>query len=130
MAGYNGWWNSIENFLTKFQQPEVPKRQKPGRTPPKPKPIEPVVQSAISLDEKMQMIAKAASSTTLIFMKYNNTWRYAEPYSYRFKGKSQLLYAFCYKDQHIESFKPEKIEDLQNTEMPFSPRWPIEIGIG
>jgi predicted DNA-binding transcriptional regulator YafY len=129
MAGYNGWWNSIQNFLTKFKQPKIPKRQKPGRPPPKPEPIETVVQSPISVDDKMAMIAEAARRLTLLFMKYNSDWRYVEPYSYRFRGSGRLFYGFCFKDQRINSFKLEKIEDLQLTEMPYAPRWPVEIGM-
>ena len=82
------------------------------------------------IDDKMGMIAEAARTVTLLFMKYNGNWRYVEPYSYRFKGEGRLFYGFCMKDQHIESFRLEKIEDLQNTEMPYAPRWPVEIGMG
>jgi predicted DNA-binding transcriptional regulator YafY len=130
MAGFNGWWNSIQNFLTKFQQPKIPKRQRPGKPPPVAPAPTPVVQSPISIDDKMGMIAEAARTKTLLFMKYNGDWRYTEPYSYRFRGEGRLFYAFCFKDQRINSFKLEKIEDLQLTEMPYAPRWPVEIGMG
>ena len=129
MAGFNGWWNSIQTFLTKFQQPKIPKKQRPGKPPPSAPAPTPVVQSPVSIDDKMGLIAEAARTHTLLFMKYNGDWRYTEPYSYRFKGEGRLFYAFCYKDQRINSFRLEKIEDLQLTEMPYSPRWPVEIGM-
>lgn len=130
MSGFSGWWNSIQTFLTKFQQPKIPKRQKPGKPPPSAPAPAPVIQSPVSIDDKMGMIAEAAKSQTLLFMKYNGNWRYTEPYSYRFGVNGRLFYAFCYKDQRINSFKLEKIEDLQLTEMTYAARWPIEIGMG
>ena len=132
MAGFGGWWNSIQNFLTHFQQPKIPQRKRPGKPqkPPAPVPTQTVVQSPISIDDKMAMIAEAARAKTLLFMKYNSDWRYTEPYSYRFRGDGRLFYAFCYKDQRINSFRLEKIEDLQLTDMPYAPRWPVEISQG
>jgi predicted DNA-binding transcriptional regulator YafY len=124
MQKHAGWWDSLKTFLTHYTQPKVPQRQRPS-TQPQPIPTTP---TGVDLGTKMQIIAQAARTRTLLFMRYNSNWRYVEPYSYRHKTTGQLLFAFCHKDQHIESFNPNKIEDLQLTEIPFKPRWPVEIG--
>lgn len=64
----------------------------------------------------------------LMEMTYNAVTRLVEVYSYREKSTGTLLYAYCYKDNKIESFRVDRIEDAKATETPFQPRWPIEIG--
>jgi predicted DNA-binding transcriptional regulator YafY len=120
---YSGWFDSLRTFLTQYNKPNIPQRQKPTTQP---QPVQ-TAPTGIDLGTKMQIIAQSAKSRTLLFMRYNSNWRYVEPYSYRHKSTGQLLFAFCHKDQHIESFNPNKIEDLQLTEIPFKPRWPVEI---
>lgn len=64
-------------------------------------------------------------------MLYNGHWRDAEVYSYRYRDKDKphqpLLYAYCRKDDQIEAFKLDKIQDIQLTDRPFNPRWVVEF---
>lgn len=133
MARNSGWWSSIKNFLTYFQHkphrqaPTAPKPVGPRQTVVRPVNLPQVpIQRAPDGDIEAQ-IAMAAGRNCLLWMVYNGTPRYVEPYSYRFKTTGKKLYAFCHKDQHIEMFTPEKIAQAQATDIPFAPRWPVEI---
>jgi predicted DNA-binding transcriptional regulator YafY len=50
-----------------------------------------------------------------------------EVYSYREKSTGTLLYAWCGKDQKIESFRTDRIEHADATKTFFQPRYPIEF---
>lgn len=59
------------------------------------------------------------------------TWRLLEPYSIRYRGKGgvPLLYAACEKESYkgIEAFRLERFQDVQVTDIPFKPRWKVEL---
>lgn len=126
-----GWWESVQNFLSKFNDPHTqtpsPKQRKPTLHHPAP-----TMQSGppqMPEMDAMGIIATSAQRLTLVLLLYNGNWRYIEPYSYRMrKNGSTDMMAFCHRHQHIEAFKPHKIEAAQMTEMGFKPRWPVEIG--
>ena len=42
-------------------------------------------------------------------------------------GSGQLLYAYCHKDAAIEAFRLDRFKNFQVTEIPFSPKWDIEL---
>ena len=101
-------------------------------TEPGGKPVaEPQSTPPSSNEEKKLRIQEAGRKRVLLLMQYNGIYRHVEPYSYRFRDKDNanepLLYAFCHKDQGIEAFKLRKITDLQVTDQPFSPRYPVEF---
>lgn len=77
----------------------------------------------------MYRIRHAARTRTLLHMKYNNTWRHVEPYSFRYrsKGVQPLFYGFCLLHDTIEAYRIDRIQDLQTTDRPFAPRWTVEI---
>lgn len=78
----------------------------------------------------MYRIRAAAARQVLLYMKYNGEWRHVEPYSWRRRqavGNTPLLMGFCYLHSTIEAYKVDKIEDVQVTDRPFKPKWPIEI---
>lgn len=126
MAGYSGWWTSLQEFLKNFKAPKAPPSVGPRQTvyhaPTPETPRDPGDIAGVLLE--------ASRRGVLCWMQYNGHKRYIEPYSYRFRGGHQLLYAFCWKDQHIEAFRPDRIQDIELTDIPFKPRWPIEIGHG
>lgn len=115
-----GWWDSVKNFLTRFQTPK-PKRQPTQVTPTGPT-------GPFTGEEKAAVITEAARRYVMLYMKYNGVRRMVEPYSYRHKSTGMLFMGYCHIHQSIEAFKPEKIEEIQLTQFPFAPRWPVEIG--
>lgn len=101
--------------------PETPNAAPRRRGPPQ------------GLSEVQQRIQEAARHTppVLLYGLYNGNWRYIEPYSYRFLDRDRpwipLLYGYCHKDDSTEAYKLYKFQDLQVTDRPFSPRWPVEL---
>lgn len=73
------------------------------------------------------MIRKAAQQTLLLNIRYNNQWRYVEPYSFRDGKQGILLYGHCLMHNRIHSFYLHRIQGLKMTDMIFSPRWTIEF---
>lgn len=66
----------------------------------------------------------------LMEMTYNGVSRMVEVYSYRTpKSGETLLFAYCYKDAKIESFRVDRIESAKATVIKFAPRngWSIEV---
>jgi hypothetical protein len=126
MRRNGGWWESIQNFIEKFNGPNAPPRPTPVLHRPNAPQEAP---QKMPEGDAMGVILQSARQGTLVLMLYNGNWRYIEPYSYRSRknGTTDLM-AFCHRHQHIEAFKPGKIESAQMTEMSFKPRWPIEIG--
>ena len=77
--------------------------------------------------EANAIIRDAAAKRLLVYMEYNGTWRYVEPYSFK-QGKEGLL--FFGHDQtrnDTRSYYLHKITQIQLTDIPFNPRWMIEI---
>jgi predicted DNA-binding transcriptional regulator YafY len=73
-------------------------------------------------------IKYCGQNQVLMTMTYNGTERQVEVYSYRSKNTGVLLFAYCYKDNKIESFRLDKIEHAKATTIKFNPKYPIEIG--
>jgi len=102
-------------------------------TEPQPKdeiPPQPPVSG--NLQEIKARIAAAGRRMVMLRMKYHGTPRNVEPYSIR-DGRAadggDLFYGWCYKDNALESFRLDRIEDIQITNIPFQPRnnWPVEF---
>jgi predicted DNA-binding transcriptional regulator YafY len=66
----------------------------------------------------------------MLKMRYNGVERLVEPYSFRTKSTGVVFMGWCGKDQGIEAFKPDKIEAIEVTDVPFRPRWTVEVGRG
>lgn len=77
----------------------------------------------------MYRIRHAARTNTLLWMRYNNTWRHVEPYSFRYRsrGMQPLFYGYCHLHDTIEAYRIDRIQDVHTTDRPFSPRWSVEI---
>jgi len=84
---------------------------------------------ASGVDQIMYRIRKGARERTKLWVKYNNTWRHLEPYSFRYrsKGMQPLFYAWCELHDEIHSFRIDRIQDIHNTDRPFAPRHDVEI---
>jgi hypothetical protein len=76
------------------------------------------------------MVRQAGKQAVLLAVKYNGQWRHMEPYSFRRRsaGGEPLFYAFCRLHDEIHSIYLSRVEGLMVTDIPFSPRWPIELG--
>lgn len=78
-------------------------------------------------------IRYAGESRLLLHMLVNGQWRHVEPYSYRMNGrgaqgqKELRFYGYCRLHDQIHSFNLKKIHGLVVTNLPFNPRWPIEV---
>jgi predicted DNA-binding transcriptional regulator YafY len=123
----------VRKFLRLDEPSAAPSSEPPAAPPPyygKPR----------SLEEIKARLQAAGSRRppVLVRMYYraedapSASWRDVEPYSYRYRAKEDphvpLLYGYCHKDQQLEAFKLQRIEDLQVTNTPFQPRWRVEFG--
>lgn len=67
----------------------------------------------------------------LLNLTYHGYPRKVEGYSYRYRDADHphipLFFGWCGKDLHIEAYKLLKIQDVQVTNLPFNPRWPVEF---
>jgi hypothetical protein len=133
-SGYS-WWDSVRSLVQTYntQQPGVPAQPSPQQSlAPKPQPIVPAPVVELTDLEKSRILTKAAQTLTMVNMTYGNVGRMAEPYSFRMTARGLLLFAYCPerpgKGNAIKSFKFSLIQKLENTEIPFVPRWPVELG--
>ena len=73
------------------------------------------------------LIRQASRNKMLIYLLYNNMWRYVEPYSFRQGKLCTLFYGHDLLRNGTRSYYIGRIQELQSTKVPFSPRWFIEI---
>lgn len=74
-----------------------------------------------------QTIRFCGANLVLLEMTYNGVSRLVEPYSYREKSTGTLFFAYCMKDNAIESFRVDRIEHAKATKIPYTPRYPVEL---
>lgn len=88
----------------------------------------PVERATYLEDARMvAMIRKAARERRLVYVLYGGEWRYAEPYSFR-QGKLGLLFfAHDLKRNDTRSYYIHRIQELQSTDIPYNPRWMVEL---
>lgn len=72
-------------------------------------------------------ISTAGRQRVLLLLTYDGDTRHVEPYSYRDKGGRRLFFGYCHKCNEINAFDPNKITHIEVTNIPFAPRWPIEV---
>ena len=72
-------------------------------------------------------LRQAAKQRTLVELTYNGTPRYVEVYSFRNGKYGVLLYGYCLVHNSIHSFYIWRIDDAKLTDIPFSPRWTVEL---
>ena len=80
-----------------------------------------------TLDETIRFCGR---ELVLMEMTYHGVTRMVEVYSYRTpKSGNNLLFAYCYKDAKIESFKMDEIDHAKATVTKFAPRngWIVEV---
>lgn len=80
--------------------------------------------------EEAQMVAiirKAARERRLVNILYSNQWRLAEPYSFRQGRYGLLFFAHDLHRNGTRSFYIHRTQELQSTDIPFNPRWMVEL---
>ena len=75
----------------------------------------------------VNLLRDSAQKRVLVHMRYNNQWRHVEGYSFR-PGKHGLFYfGHCLIHNDTHSFYVHRVQGLQQTQIPYSPRWTIEL---
>jgi predicted DNA-binding transcriptional regulator YafY len=76
-----------------------------------------------------EIIADAARNLRCVKLTYKDEVRTVEPYSYRISptGSGTLFYGFHREDNQIKAFLLDKIQSVEPSDEPYSPRWAVEI---
>lgn len=126
------FWNRIRSLYRRIERPSkpvgppaytLPREPKP---PVVPQPTEPPV-GPLDIATKVSIIVQAGKNLRLLDITYDGSRRLVEPYSFRDRWTGKLFYGWCSIHNRIHSFKPEKIEAISMTDIPFSPRWDVEL---
>jgi len=77
--------------------------------------------------QAVSIIRKAAHNRLLVNLQYSGQFRYVEPYSFR-QGKFGLLFfGHDLLRNDTRSYYINKIESVELTDIPYNPRWYVEI---
>lgn len=95
-------------------QPVVPAPSKPPTGP-------------MDMSDKVSILTEAGRKRVMVRMKYDGQVRLVEPYSFRDKSTGRLFYGWCSIHSRIHSFRLEKIEELEYTNIAYQPRWEVEL---
>lgn len=80
------------------------------------------------LSAHIERIRMAASNRVCIHLLYSNEQRTVEPYSFRTSKDGNLLfYGFHREDSEIKAFTVSKIQRVEVTDIPYTPRYRVEI---
>jgi len=87
----------------------------------------------VSPDDIFEALADAADRKRKCRIVYNKigegTKEYiVAPYSLRWHGDNEMLYAYDFDTGHIKSFYLEDISFVEVTNSRFRPRWNVELG--
>jgi hypothetical protein len=77
--------------------------------------------------QMVSVIRNSAQRKTLVSIRYHDRWRYVEPYSLRPGKQGVLFYGHDMTANDTHSYYIHKIQEVSLTDIPFSPRWMVEI---
>jgi predicted nucleotidyltransferase component of viral defense system len=78
--------------------------------------------------ERLEQVRFAGANRLMIEFTYDGRRRLAEPYSFREKDTGNLLlYAWEQGETHIKSFNTDEMSDVSVTDLPFTPRYLVEL---
>jgi predicted nucleotidyltransferase component of viral defense system len=78
--------------------------------------------------QRLEQVRFAGANRIMIEFTYHGRRRLAAPYSFRRKGTGNLLlYAWEHGEVTIKSFKTTEMRDIRVTEIPFTPRFRVEL---
>ncbi len=76
----------------------------------------------------LETIRFAAANRLCVNLSYKGSWRLIEPYSLRRTKKGNLLlYAVKHNTAEVRSYRVDRINGVQVTETPFTPKYAIEM---
>lgn len=134
MASLGDFWNRIRVLyrnLGERSRPTAPPQRTVGPRPvPAPQaPTVPAIPPAGPLDMATitDTIQRAGRQYLQLDILYDGKQRLVEPYSFRMKSTGQLFYGFCSIHNRIHSFRLERIQSCTITNIPYTPRWPVEL---
>lgn len=78
----------------------------------------------------LEQIRFAGANHLLVELSYQGSTRLIEPYSLRRSKRGDLLvYAIKAETGEVRAYRVDKIEGVRVTELPFSPRYAIELSV-
>jgi hypothetical protein len=78
--------------------------------------------------QQLEQVRFAGANSLMIEFTYHGKRRLAEPYSFRRKDTGNLLlYAWEHGGTTIKSFNTSEMRDMRATDIPFTPRFRIEL---
>ena len=116
-----------------------PAPEAPEPAPPAPAPSEVTVPPGVQTEEALQragflqhaqvvaILRNSGRRKTLVSLLYHDKWRYVEPYSLRPAKQGTLFYGHDMTANNTHSYYIHKIQQAQLTDIPFSPRWVVEL---
>jgi len=76
----------------------------------------------------LEVVRFAAVNHLLVNLRYNNSWRHIEPYCLRrTRAGNLLLHAVKSESGESRSYRVDKIQKVEATNVPFAPRYQIEF---
>lgn len=127
-----GLFDRIKSVVRKLKLPKLPFFQKeplPEEEITEVEELRKPIERATYLQEAqiISIIRKAATKRVLVKILYSNVWRLAEPYSFRQGRFGLLFYAHDLQRNDTRSYYIHRIQEIQMTEIPFNPRWLVEL---
>lgn len=127
-----GLFERIKSVVRKLKLPKLPffrKEPLPEEEVTELEELEKPVERATYLQEAqiISIIRKAARKKVLVKILYNNVWRLAEPYSFRQGRAGLLFFAHDLSRNDTRSYYIHRIQEIQMTDIPFNPRWFVEL---
>jgi predicted DNA-binding transcriptional regulator YafY len=118
-------FSRIKDTIQKFKPSLAPIPEAPAAEPEAPEPVKRMLY--ITEANIMHIIRESAQHRRLIQVLYNNVIRYVEPYSFRQGKQGALFYGHDLTRNGTRSYYISKIQEVQPTDIPFNPRWFVEI---
>jgi predicted DNA-binding transcriptional regulator YafY len=83
------------------------------------------------VQDVFEALTEAASRKKKCLLRYKSKHGeqeyYIAPYSLKWKGDNELLYAYDFLDGHTKSFNMDRVTGIFVSHMRFRPKWAVEI---
>jgi len=127
-----GLFERIKSVVRKLKLPKLPFFQKeplPEEETTEVEELKKPVERATYLQEAeiVTLIRRAARKRVLVKILYSNVWRLAEPYSFRQGRFGLLFFAHDLARNGTRSYYVHRTQEIQMTDIPFNPRWMVEL---
>jgi len=123
----SGLFSRIKQTIQRFK-PSLAPIPEPAVEEPEPSEPTPVKRvSYVTEANIMHVIRESSRHRLLIQVLYSNIWRYVEPYSFRQGKQGALFYGHDLTRNNTRSYYIHRIQEVKPTDIPFNPRWFVEI---